>query len=261
MVQAWSTRGRAVVAAALLTMLLGSGCAERKARRAFIENVETAHGREAWPAQQALAFDVEVQDGLDALVNAHFVCALPGPRVRADFADGTHVVWNGASCRVSSETTDGELACRQVRHWSSLLLAPFRLHARRVHVQTVGELPFRENPQPVARVIYRNPAAAGSPAYLLYTDAADHRVVAEAFVVHEQGDDAKWTPRAVTFEKYENVGGVAVPVEWQFWPWSKADGPRGDLIGYARLSNVQFVPIDDATFTLPAEGEAGREPF
>lgn len=260
MVQAWSTRGRAVVAAALLTMLLGSGCAERKAQRAFIANVEAAHGRAAWPEQQALAFDVEAQDGLDAAVNAHFVCALPGPRVRADFADGTHVVWNRASCCVSSRNADGELACRQVCHWSSLLLAPFRLNERRVHVRPVGELPLREHSQPAARVIYRNAAAAGSPAYLLYTDAADHRVVAEAFVVHPQGDDAQWTPRAVTFEKYENVGGVAVPVEWQFWPWSKADGPRGDLVGYARLSNVRFVPIDDATFTLPVEGEAAPQP-
>jgi len=252
------TRGKRILAVTCATAMAAgiAGCEAHAARRHFINSVQAAQGSVAAERNLAIAFDLEVQDGLEPPAHGHFICAVQGRGVCATYDNGVHVVWNGQQGWVSPDTPHPPAALCNARRYAWLLTAPLRLRDPGVRVEALGTLPYEDHPWPCARLTFPDvEPAPPSPGLILYRDPQSHLVAVVAFVVDESTDSdghPQWAPRSVTFDDFVEVNGLTLPTNWTFWPWTRTLGPCGDLVGVAKLSNLSLVEIEEDTFALPA---------
>lgn len=233
---------------------------------AFAAAIETAHGLEAWRERPVFASGIDLDfGGQGAIVGeVRFPTDLSASRI--DLENGTSVVYDGESVWVAPAESPVPQARFHALTWPYFLAAPMKIRDPGTHLELLGTRNFRGREVEVARLTFDS-GVGDTPEdwYVLYRDPDTDLLRAMAYIVTygKSAETAEQEPHMIVYERYAEVGGVQVPVEWTFWNWNEATGPQGEPLGHMRITDPRFVEPDLGAFdraegaredVLPQEG-------
>ena len=229
----------------------------------FADSIETAHGKRAWYAQQAVQAKVKVTFGGTTMIDGTMLFTPSVGRARIDQADGTSIVFDGSRAWVSPASSPLEMARFHVLTWPYFLAAPFKLNDPGTNLEPLGELPLQDTAHGAARLSF-DPGTGDAPDdwYILYRDPDNDRLAAMAYIVTygKPVAQVREEPHAIVYEDFDTIDGVTVSTTWRFYHWSREKGPHGDPIGHVTLENVEFVKPGDQAFAKPEDAREDRLP-
>lgn len=239
---------------------LPSGVPDPEAER-FVEPIERAQGASAWRAHDGLSADITVQFGGQTVLDAHLLMTTSLSKTRLTRGDGTVAIWDGSTAWVSPASATFPRARFHVLTWPYFLSAFTKLTDPGTYLEPLGEKELQGETYTAAKLTF-GPGIGDTPEdwYVLYRDDATDRLHAMAYVVTygKSLEEAEAEPHAITYDRFEDVEGAQIPVEWTFWLWSEEEGIHGEPIGSATLGNVAFVEPPENAFEVP-EGAAEQE--
>jgi len=230
---------------------------------AFIAAIEAAHGRDVFDSKQAIAMDYEGVWGGAKTNKARFVIARDTSRVRAEYDDGTLVVWDGSEAWVSPTNSPLQAARFHILTWPYFLLAPMKLGDPGSHLALLGTKSLQGNEFDAGKLTFdAGIGDAPDDWYLVYRDPRSSRLKAMAYIVTYFASvaDAEKEVHAITYDDFLTVEGVTFSTRWRFWNWSTEKGIHGDPIGEARVSNLRFLTPTPDTFRAPPDARPDPKP-
>ena len=161
--------------------------------------------------------------------------------------DGTGVTFHGSP---TGETWPG--ARFAVFTWPYFATAPYKLADPGTRWAPARDYPWTDGaPAPGARLTFAAGTGDAPDDYYVVFPDAESRVDGMAYVVTFGKPDAEaddLDPHAIRYHDYRDVGGVPVAHRWTFHNWNPTDGLDSTLIGYADLTDVRWVDLDEAAF-------------
>lgn len=233
--------------------------AERSFAADFAEPIETAHGRDAWYAAEAVSANLSVSMGGNQILEGRMLFTPKVGEARLEVADGTVAVFDGERAWVSPAGAELPQARFHLLTWPYFLAAPFKLRDPGAHLEDLGTRPLDGAEHPAARLTF-GPGVGDSPDdwYVVYRDPSNDHLAAMAYVVTYGGrsaEEAGAEPHAITYHDFQQVDGVSLPTTWRMWNWSEEEGVHGDPIGEVTLTDVDFVTPSADAFDRPADAE------
>ena len=236
--------GRVLVVVLLAVALKGCSTATQPRAIPFAEQVAAAHGVEDWEVEQALQGELLARFEAGDVVDLRFVIEIDGPRVRMAVGDGTPegkptvVGFNGTGVWVSPEGAAVKDARQMVGIWPMLIALPFRMSAKGVNVEKVGQRQLGVVSYDVAKVTFERAVEGLGEWVLVYVDPETKLVKAVVYAVGEES-------RAVSFYAFEDVSGVKLATEWKFWRWTEEAGIYDEPIGTGSVFNLGFTTVGE----------------
>lgn len=219
------------------------------------------HGQAAWHAQQAMQAELEVDFGAQRVLDGRLTLETGLKRSRLDLKNGATMVFDGNEAWIAPASATVGRARFHLRTWAFFLSAPMWIGQPGTSLEPLEEGFLQGQRQQRAKLTLNGEATdLPCPWFILYADPATRELTALAYACENgaasEGGDR--SPHAVTYDRYETIGGVRLATAWTFWRWDKDLGLIGDPIGSARLSNLRFVPAEGRLFARPADARADR---
>jgi len=240
----------------LLTSLLAlASCESLPGRHSYVEPIEAAHGAASWRAQSAARMRLRVEFNGSLQLEGTLITAPDGARTRIETADGAVIVSTGDSVHVSPASAANPRMRFHALTWSYFLAAPFKLEDPGSRLEELGQAELDGRTHDLARLTFgAGVGDAPDDWYVLYRDAETGTLSAMAYIVTFGKDPAEVTEadaHAMVYRDFQTVDGVAIPMRWEFYDWSRELGPHGDPIGEVRLAEFHFTEAGPNAFTAP----------
>lgn len=233
------------------------------AENAFAAMIEDAHGLAAWQANKAVRAHVKVELGGKIMIQGTMLFDTPVGKSRIELDDGTVMVFDGQDAWVSPNDSPLEGARFHLLTWPYFLAAPMKLRDPGSHLAALGPMPQGGRELPTAKLTF-DAGVGDSPDdwYIIYRHPDTQRLLAMAYIITYGVDkaEAEKEPHAITFDDYKTVDGVTLSTHWQFWHWDPKLGTRGEPIGHAKITNIQFVDPTPQDFQKPADAKMDAIP-
>lgn len=238
---------------------------ERPPATGFALRVESEYGADIWHGKSALEADLTVEFGGNTIIDGRMIMKTDTSRVRMEMKNGTVLVFDGEHAWVSPADAQFPMARFHLLTWPYFAAVPFKLRDPGANLQSErGRPTVGESQYDLARLTFE--AGIGDAPddwYLLYRNRETGTIDYMAYIV-TYGDDAEAVqnaePHAIRYEEFERIDGVLIPHDWHFIAWSEEDGPHGDRVGRARLSNARFVEPAVGAFDKPEDAREDELP-
>jgi len=185
------------------------------------------------------------------------ISAPDGARTRIETTDGVVIVSTGDAVHVSPADAANPRMRFHALTWSYFLAAPFKLEDPGSQLEVTGQATHDGRLHELARLTFgAGVGDAPDDWYILYRDVETGMLTAMAYIVTFGRDPAEVTEadaHAIVYRDFQTVDGVAIPMHWDFYEWSRDRGPYGDPIGTVDLENFRFTDAGVELFTAPAD--------
>lgn len=242
---------------ALLLAVVGSGCQSQPTyQQLFINTVEQAHNQVVYNRAEALAVDVEFiwQGNYRFRGTMLYDTRTMASKLIAD--NGTTLVFDGKQAYASPAEAATADAWYQLVAMPYFAAAPFKLDESGITLTAPPNqmLPLYGVQSHAAILSYdEKHKSRNAESMVLYLTRGKGTLEAIGGIKTGPEHQDVLEPRAIVYRDFVDVDGVKFASIWDFYPWTEAEGPRGGLIGRAKLSNFRFViPVKDA-FKAPAD--------
>jgi hypothetical protein len=225
-----------------------------------IDQLEKAHGLNAWRAKQAFSCDLS-SDG-ETPIQGTLTFTTDGSRSRIDLADGIKLIFDGEHAWVwpAPAMTRVSMPRFHLRNWPFFIAAPFRLHDSGITIREGDTLPLGGRSIPTLR-LDRSEVGFGNDWYILYPDPENGRLRAVAYLsTYGKRPGETSDARAIVYSDFVTIEGVTLPSRWTLYKWSEEAGITGDPIGRASLKNIQFITPPAGFFNKPADAKEDPPP-
>ncbi len=229
----------------------------------LLKGIESAHNKAGWYAQPGVKANVVIEFGGNVILDGTMTMAPHASLTRIEKSSGDTVVYDGNMAWVSPEDAEFPRARFHALTWPYFLAAPFKLDDSGATVAETGVKTMNGNTYATGRLTFDEGVGdAPDDWYILYADSESHVLEAMAYIVTFGKDtaEAEKDPHAITYENYETIDGIPVPMTWQFWNWNREQGIHGDRIGRVELSNFQFTAPSAEAFQKPADARSEHAP-
>jgi hypothetical protein len=230
----------------------------------FARRLEAAHGVDAWRKHRAVEADIEISFGGSPMLGGTMLYDHHTGRVRLDVRDTAILFFDGERAWVSPATAEVPQARFHLLTWPYFLAAPFKLRDPGSRLDTTGVRPVDGQPCETALLTF-HAGVGDSPDdwYVVYENPETGLMAAMGYIVTYGGveaETAEGEPHAIVYHDYTAIAGVMLSQRWTFHHWSADEGPHGDPIGEAMLSNLRFVDPGARAFAVPAGVREDRLP-
>lgn len=259
----WRVAGLLLVSAVLTAQgacstwihnLLGPGGEGPTSTRQLTGWIEEAHGGEAWRRQTVLTAGIELDFSKHEAVEGKLFLETNDRRSRMELKDGTVLVYDGQAALVSPASAPIERARFHLRTWPFFVAAPLWLDRDGKDLGLTGRRFLQGNACDTASLT-QNQELDGSPgdSFIFYSDADSHRVCGLVYEVApgKTPGAADKASHAITYDRFQTINGVTLATAWTFWDWNPEIGIRGDPIGSARLTDIEFITPRADLFSKP----------
>lgn len=246
----------------LAPLLILASCNSTAKQHSYVKPIEAAHGAGSWRAQQAASMDLKVTFQGQLQLEGALTTAPDGATTRIETTDGSVIVSTGDSVYVSPATAANPKMRFHALTWSYFLAAPFKLEDPGSNLEELGQAQLDGRTHDLARLTFdAGIGDAPDDWYVLYRDAESGTLSAMAYIVTFGNNPDEVTendPHAIVYREFQTVDGVAIPMHWDFYNWSRELGPHGEPIGEVSLTNFRFTDAGPNLFTAP-EGSVAVE--
>ena len=220
------------------------------------------------PAGRAIAYTLDLHFGGRQRFAGRITQSVAMDRIDVDrAADGMELRYDGEDVAMIGDTAAGEPWPRarfDVFTWPYFFGAPFKLADPGTQWGEVKAYPWRGGePTDAAKLTFDAGTGDAPDDYYVVVPGADGLVAGMAYVVtFGKGADAvaEAEPHAIAYSEYREVDGVPIAHRWDFYNWDPEAGLGEERIGFAELSNVVWVEVDDAAFAT-TDGVAVELPW
>ncbi len=238
---------------AAIAMLFALPVRADEFQKAFVLPIEKAHNAAAWRTKDAVKATFRSTMGGKVRLEGTMLTNTTVSKTRLELKNGTVIVFDGKSCWLSPPDAGLERARFHSLTWPYFLAAPMKLRDPGSRLEDLGKLELLDREYDAAKLTF-DAGVGDTPEdwYVLYRDPETNRLHAMAYIVTYFGNDAPPAkePHAITYENFEEVDGIPIPMLWRFWNWSKEEGLEEQL-GQFEISNVEFVTPDADAFKAP----------
>jgi len=238
----------------LLSALFFSGLSA-SAQSPFAKAISEAHHRSEWYAKGAVETGIRLGMGEKVRFSGKLDMLTHGGMTKLTVDGGTTLGFDQEGAWIAPAESDFEKPRFHSLTWSYFLAAPFKLEDPGAKIEPTGKKMLNGKEYETAKLTF-DPGTGDAPDdwYLLYQDSETGRLAAMAYVVTYKGmakPKDKEEPHAITYEDYQSVDGVPVPMHWKFWNWSE-NGGLGDQLMEMKLSDFKFVSPKEIDLTAPS---------
>lgn len=239
--------------AAAMAVLLAFPVRADEFQKNFVGPIENAHRAAEWRTKEGVRADFRSTMGGNVRLEGTMLTNSTAGKTRLELKNGTVIVFDGKTCWLYPPDADLERARFHSLTWPYFLAAPMKLRDPGSSLEDLGKMELQDREYDAAKLTFE-PGVGDTPEdwYVLYRDPESDRLHAMAYIVTYFGNEAPPAkePHAITYENFEDVDGIPIPMLWRFWNWSKEDGLQEQL-GQFEIANVEFVTPDDDAFKAP----------
>ncbi len=220
----------------------------------FAAPIEAAHHADQWRAHDSLSTNITVSFGGQIQLEGKLIMRTDMSRSRIELANGTVAGFDGENAWVSPGNAPLPAARFHVLTWPYFIAAPYKLLDPGTHLESVEVPAHNEMEYDAAKLTFdRGIGDAPDDWYVIYRDQTDHHLHALAYIVTYSTslEEAEAKPHAVVYTEPEEMDGVPIPTQWNFFNWDETNGINGDSIGEVVLDEISFIDADDRMYTMP----------
>jgi hypothetical protein len=221
-----------------------------------IHAIEQTHAGATYAARDAVRADFVLDFGPMHLEGTMwFTPSLS--KVRMELDGGATMVFDGKTAWLSPADAEvpGPPARFHVLTWPYFAAAAYKLDDPGTNHRDAGKLAVTgPDDQRIGTKITFDSGVGDAPDdwYIAFADDRG-RLDALAYIVTfgKSQEEAEKQPSIILYSDFESFDGVPFATTWTFHYWNGKDGTVGDAKGSAKLSNLQFVKSDAASFVKP----------
>lgn len=219
----------------------------------FVAPIEKAHRATDWYAKEGVKARLELVFGGAPRFAGTLLMRPHAGETRLTLDDGTTIGFDGKDGWMTPKDSAFGKPRFHALTWAYFLAAPYKLSDRGTKIEPLGRKELQGKEYETARLTFAaGTGDAPDDWYLLYRDPESGRLAAMAYIVTYGGGNAKEAePHALTYENYEDVEGIPVPMLWKLWEWSEESG-LGKPLGEVKVSGLEFVKPPAGAFAAPA---------
>ncbi|TDD95542.1 hypothetical protein [Flavobacterium cellulosilyticum] len=243
----------------LITVLISTlafvGCKSTNEKEGFAEKIELAHQKQHFLSNEAIKFNIILAFGGKERLNAKMTLLTNSSKGVLEFKNGAKIIFNKDKVFYSSTIPNEKSVRFDAYTWEYFFLFPFKLSDPGTKWNTYDNKEENHNDYLTQKLTFESGTGdAPDDWYVVYANKSDNLIEKAAYIVTVNGnkEEAEKNPHAIQYLDYKNINGVPIATKWLFWEWKEGKGLMKQ-IGNATLSDIQFISVDEDTFTPDAD--------
>ncbi len=231
--------------------------------KAFVGEIEEAHGMSNWPAGKVLKVDISFAPPGQEFVKG--TMWMNSTFAKQRFVDGKgHVYGFDAETAWKEDAKTPSMAGPGTRFLLPTLAyfvgAPFKLSDPGVNLELKEEqMVLTEGGEAYDAAKMTFDAGVGDAPddwYVVYKNPETGVMEGMAYIVtySKSREEAEETPSCVVYKNYTDVNGLKLSQDWTFYYWDEEKGGSGEPKYLATVRKMTFVDGDDSLFSMPEGG-------
>lgn len=218
----------------------------------LVEQLEAAHQVDLFKSKEVVAFDLTLFFRGKKRLEARLTTTTNSDKIRLEKVDGTTAVFDGENTIVSPANAEYKGARFDIFTWQYFFMAPYKLSDPGTQWTTLSDHNIEGQDYERGKLTF-DPGTGDAPKdwYIAYRNKETGMMDILAYIVtySKSVAEAEVEPHAISYAKFQEVDGIPFATDWQFWLWTAEKGIF-DQLGYAEISNIEFLEMDEALFTL-----------
>lgn len=226
---------------------------EVKEELTWLEQTEKAHKKSELLSHDAIALDMVINFGGNERLNGRMTFLTNSTKGKIELKDGTAIYFDGAKVFHSPDLKNEKAARFDAYTWMYFLLFPSKIGDDGAVLKDLGQLQMNDVAYNAQHLSFKGDIGdAPDDWYVIYSHPETNLIDYAGYIVtaNKSLEAAEAYPHAIGYEDYKSIDGIPVPHSWKYYEWTKEKG-LGKEIGFANLSNVEFVDEDASTFAIP----------
>jgi len=223
---------------------------EAEQKPPFTKLLEDAHKKEVFMSKDAVAYDIEIMFGGKLRMDARITQSTDGGKIKIDYKNGKQVIYNGSEVFAISEKKLSGKERFDIFTWSYFFAMPYKLNDEGTNWAPEAKNKWGETLFDTSKLTF-NDGVGDTPKdwYEVYKNPKTNLLEGTAYIVSfgKSLKKAESDPHAIKFADFVNVDDVPFATSWSFHNWNIEEGYK-DVIGSAKLSNIKFETITEASF-------------
>ncbi|AZQ44678.1 hypothetical protein [Nonlabens ponticola] len=217
--------------------------------RELVNNIERAHGANAFADQEMVSFDINLDFGGKDRLDGTIYMTTDSKYARIEKTNGDVLLYDGNKVWLSPKDANQQGARFDIFTWTYFFALPFKLSDDGAQVEMM------EPQDEMKRVHLSFESGTGDAPddwYDLYVD--DQNILQYAGYIVTYGgtpaEKAVENAHAIGYQSYKNIEGVQIAHDWKFYNYDD-NVDTSNIIGEASLKNVEFRPVAPSLFKKP----------
>lgn len=226
---------------------------ETKKDLTWLDKIEEAHKKSEFLSHDAIALDMVINFGGNERLNGRMTFLTNSTRGKIELNDGTAIYFYGSEVFHSPDLKNEKAVRFDAYTWMYFLLLPSKIGDDGAVLKDLGQLQLNDVAYNAQHLSFKGDVGdAPDDWYVIYSHPETSLIDYAGYIVtaNKSLEAAEADPHAIGYEDYKTIDGIPVPHSWKYYEWTKEKG-LGKEIGFANLSNVEFVDVDASTFAIP----------
>ncbi|MEO0895002.1 MAG: hypothetical protein AAFY71_01190 [Bacteroidota bacterium] len=227
----------------------------------FLSSNNKAHGLDLWKEKDAISFQLQLFFGGKERVNSSIIMDTDFSHIKMEDQEGKVSVFKNDTAYMLYEGKTNGSTRFDLLTWPYFMSFPFKMGAPGTKLEANGEIVFDEKRYPSHKLSFGDEIGdAPDDWYKILQDPASKLVKGLVYIVtfsREQAEAEK-SPNGIIYKKYIDVEGAQIASEWEFWKMS--EGSFNQKVGYALLSNIQFISTTEKDFAITEDAVIDPKP-
>lgn len=225
----------------------------KKESPSWLDKIEKAHNKKGLLSHDAIALDMVINFGGKERLNGRMTFLTNSTKGKIELKDGTAIYFDGSKVFHSPELKNEKAARFDAYTWMYFLLFSSKIGDDGAVLKDLGQLALNDITYDAQHLSFKgNVGDAPDDWYVIYSNPETNLIDYAGYIVtaNKSLEAAEADPHAIGYEDYKPINGIPVSHSWKYYEWTKEKG-LGKEIGFANLSNVEFVDTDASTFVVP----------
>ena len=237
----------------ILIIFLFTSLQFANAENNFVSGIEKAHKKDEFLSKKAVSFDINIFFGGNKAFKGKVTTLTDSTKIRMDLDNGVSLVFDGEKVYQTPSDAEYERARFDIFTWSYFFLFPYKLSDPGTVWNDYENNKLADQSFDAQKLTFADDVG-DSPDdwYIVYAEPETNVIKYSSYIVtfFASKEEAEKDPHAIEFSKYEEVDGIPISKRWEFWGWTEEKGIT-DKLGYADLTNVEFVDVKNEFFSKP----------
>lgn len=226
---------------------------KKHADNIIIMDVENAHKLADFQGKSNISFDIELTFGGSKRLNGTITLSTDSRKGKIINEDKSEIIYSDNKVFTSSPEMNQKSARFSAYTWPYFFLFPYKLSDDGTIWNSFENQSLNGTDYDTQKLTFESGTGdAPDDWYILYADTQTNLTRFAAYIVTAGGssqEEAEEDPHAIEYLDYKLIDGIPISHEWKFWAWRTEDGLT-DQLGFAKISNVKFLKVEDDFYSI-----------
>lgn len=233
----------------------GIGNGALSIEKQFLQNIESAHKKDAFLDHEMISFDAVIKFGGNTILDGKITMLTNSTKVRIDKNDGTKLIYNGNKVMLCPKEANDKRARFDMFTWSYFFALPYKLDDPGTNFKLEKDRTLDSENYATAKLTFaQGTGDAPDDWYVLYINPKNKIVTAAAYIVTYGSNNniskAESDPHMIIYKDYAMIDNIPISTQWDFYGWNEDQG-KTDKLGEAIIKDVVFLEENASLFEEP----------